>query len=187
MKRFAFVLVTFLVVCTAVFAGSAFDWHFAADVVPGVTPLDFQAAASPEASAIWSILAGQGTWGVLIFAIMGVVWKFARPYLEAWLAERRLAKLFHAVETGVMSVKEAYSDAVKAAHADGKFTAEEAAAARDKAKAVAIAYMKSQGVDVVKEYGHAFLDSLIEYVLAMLKIESKVAKAVIAPLPDLAP
>ena len=142
---------------------------------------------SPEASVIWSILAGQGTWGVLIFAVLGVLWKWAKPYLEAWMAERKLKRLYEAVRDGIAGTWQTFADPIKEASADGKLTEAEAKAAKEKCKSYIIAYMKAQGVDVIREYGHGLLDYLIEAVLRQLKLDNALVKAVALPLPDLAP
>ncbi|MCC8190895.1 MAG: hypothetical protein LIP77_09745 [Planctomycetes bacterium] len=39
---------------------------------------------SAAASSIWLILAGEGTWGAVLVAVVGVLWKVAKPYLDEW-------------------------------------------------------------------------------------------------------
>lgn len=193
MKRFAIVLAVFLVLCAAVFAAPVSDWHFAADVVPGISPLDFPAPAvvlqnaSPDAHWIWSALAGEGLLGAILFGVLALLKKYAKPYLDEWAAQRKLTRLLEAVEAGVGGTMQTYVDSIKAASADGKLTEEEAEIAKGKAKEFIIAFTKAQGIDIIREYGHEVLDWLIEYVLGRMKLDGALTKAVVAPLPDLAP
>lgn len=163
MKRIGLVFVG-LLVCGTAMAG---------------TPLTFDTATTDEASIIWTILAGQGPWGVLLFAILGVVWKFSKPYLDAWVASKKLETLYGFAKTAVQSVKQTYVDEIKAASADGTLTNEEKAVALNKAKTVFIALAKTQGIDVVKEYGMELIELLIEKFVG----DSKEA-SVIVPLSD---
>lgn len=156
---------------------------FAVDVPP-IAAAEF--SESPEAAFIWQLLAGQGTWGVLLFAILGVVWKFAKPYLDEWMRQRKLSTLWDAATTGVVGAMQTYVEAAKANNG-GKLTAEMAAHARELARNYIVAFMKTQGVDVIREYGQDVLDYLIEAVLRGLKIDNPALKAVMAPLPELAP
>ena len=151
--------------------------------VPGVGVADF---GSPEANAIWTILAGQGVWGAILFGVLGVLWKIGKPFIDAWVQKHKLATLFTAIEAGVASTQATYVDAIKEASKDGKVTEEEAEIARGLARTAAIDFLRAQGIDVVKEYGHAALDMLIEYSLSKLKL-SNALKAVALPLPDLGP
>lgn len=151
--------------------------------VPGVSTLDF---GSPEANVIWSILAGQGVWGALLFGVIGIIWKIGRPYLDEWMRKHRLATLFAVVEVGVEGVQATYVDAIKDASRDGKLTDDEAKEALRKCKEYVITFLKAQGIDVIREYGHEALDMAIEAAVAKLKLNTAL-KAVIAPLPDLGP
>ena len=139
-------------------------------------------ADDDPASVIWTILAGQGVWGGLIFAVLGIIWKWGSPYLEEWIKARKLEKLMLAVEAGVYGTWQVYTEAIKEASKDGKLTEAEARMAREMAKTFVINFLKTQGIDVIKDYGHALLDYLIEYILGKMKLE-----AVVAPLSDLAP
>jgi hypothetical protein len=132
---------------------------------------------------------------VLIFAVLGVIWNFAKPYLNEWAAQRRLTRLLETVEAGVGGTMQAYVDAVKAASADGKLTEEEAKIAKDMARGFIISFAKAQGIDIIRDYGHDALGWLIEYTLGKLKMDNAMLKAVAAPLsasgsppiPELAP
>lgn len=174
MRRFVFALGALLIVSCAVFAGD----------VPGVSAADFE---SPAAGAIWSILAGQGVWGAILFGVLGLLWRIGRPFLEEWARSRRLETLYLAVETGVGGVQATYVEAIKQASQNGKLTEEQKAAAFALCRNYVISFLKTQGIDVIREYGDAILKMLIEHILSRLKINNPAARAVIAPLPDLAP
>lgn len=154
--------------------------------VPGVTPLDFARDASSEASFIWQLLAGQGVWGAILFAFVGFAWPRVKPYLDEWMRQRKLARLWDALTAGVTGTLQTYVEAVKAA-GDGKLTEEQAAHARDLARTYAVTFMKTQGEDIMQEYGQAVLDFLIEAILSRLKIDNAALKAVATPLSDSAP
>ena len=154
-----------------------------ADLPGSVTAADF---GSPEANALWAILAGQGVWGAVLFGILGVVWKIGRPYLDEWVKKHRLATLFAVVEVGVEGIQATYVDAIKEASKDGKLTEEEAKIAIQKCRAYVIEFLKAQGIDVIREFGHGALDMAIEAAVAKLKLNN-VLKAVALPLPDLGP
>lgn len=180
MKRTGFLLLALMALVFCVWPAAL---AFAIDVPP-ITAAEF--ADSPKASFIWQFLAGQGAWGAVLFAIVRVVWKFAKPYLDEWMRQRRLATLWNAVTTGVVGALQTYVEAAKAA-GGGKLTEEQAAHARDLARTYTVSFMKTQGVDVIREYGQDVLDYLIEAILRNLKIDNAALKAVVAPLPELAP
>jgi hypothetical protein len=187
MKRIVSVLPALVAMAVCVWPAGIF-----AGDVPNVSVAEF--ADSPESAFIWQLLAGQGAWGAVLFAIIGVVWKFAKPYLDEWMRQRKLTTLWNAVTTGVVGSLQTYVDAAKASNG-GKLTAEMAAHARDMVRSYVIAFMKAQGVDVIREYGQEVLDYMIEAILRLLKIDNAVLKAVATPLsasaslpiPELAP
>ena len=152
--------------------------------VPPITAAEF--AESPEAAFVWQLLAGQGAWGAVLFAVIGVVWKFAKPYLDEWMRERGHATLWNAATTGVTGGMQTYVETAKAA-GDGKLTAEQAAYARELARSYIISFMKTQGVDVIREYGMDVLNYMIEAILRALKIDNAALKAVARPLSASAP
>lgn len=151
--------------------------------VPPITVAEFE----QEASLLWQILAGQGVWGAIIFAVVTAVWRIGKPYLDDWMHDKKMARLYDAVVIGVTNTLATYVEAAKAASTDGKLTEAEAAHARDLARQYVVSYMKTQGVDVIKYYGEDIINGIIERVLAMLKIESKMASMVVGPLPELEP
>ena len=153
-----------------------------------VTVADFGGAVeSPEASSIWLILAGEGTFGAILFGILGVVWKIAKPYLDEWASKRRLDRLLFAVESGVSGCQAIYVEGMKSANKDGKLTDDEKKIVFSECKRYIVNFLKTQGVDVIREYGDGVVDWLIESILSRLKLNNALAKAVVPPLPDLAP
>ena len=149
--------------------------------VPPISAAEF--ADGPEAAFIWQFLAGHGTWGAILFAVVGVIWKIAKPYLDTWMKERKLATLWNAATTAVVGALQTYVEAAKAENG-GKLTAEMAAHAREIARNYMVAFMKTQGVDVIREYGQDVLDYMIEAILRMLKLDNAALKTVAAPLSD---
>ncbi len=149
--------------------------------VPPLTAAEF----SQEAHPVWLFLSGNGFWGALFTGIAGFIYKLARPYLLAWLEERRFAKLYLSGETCVAGVNRVYVEGMKAAHADGKLTEDKKNFVFNKCKQELVAFMQSQGVDIVKQYGDAFVNFLIELIVARMK--NPFVKAVAAPLPDSPP
>ena len=167
--------------CVAVAAG-----------VPAASPADFGTVStaavtaineSPEAHWIWSALAGIGAGGTILYGIMRLVWKIAKPYLDEWVAKRKLERLLSVIEIAVKSTGQVFVDNIKAGHEDGKLTEEEAKEALNQAQDAAIAIAKTQGMDIVKEYGLEAINWIIEYFVGKMGGENKVLKAVAAPLP----
>lgn len=146
--------------------------------VPPITAADFAGIASESAHPIWLILAGQGAWGAIFVGLVGLVYKLARPYILAWMTERKMARLFLAVESFVSGENAQFVEGMKAANADGKLTEEEKSLVFGRVKQNLIIFMQSQGVDIIKEYGNVFVDGVIEFVVAQLKLP----KAVSIPL-----
>ncbi len=134
-----------------------------------------------DAGIFWEILAGQGTWGALLFAVIGLLWKFSKPYLDQWVATKRLETLYGFAQTAVKSTKQTLTDNLRAASADGKLTKEEADESLEAAKNTLIALCRTQGIDVVKEYGAEFVTWLIEKFVGDSK-EAELLKAVALPL-----
>lgn len=148
--------------------------------VPPVTLSDFGGEAAEMAHPLWLILAGEGLWGAIVVGLVGLIYRFARPFVISWMEERRLAKLYLSVEACVAQSNAQYVEGMKAANADGKLTKEEAEYVFAQCRANLIEFMRTQGVDIVKEYGGAFVDGLIELLVSRLK--NPALKAVIAPL-----
>lgn len=152
--------------------------------VPGIAVSDFESVVL--AHPVWGWLAGEGLWAGVAVAVAALVYKLLKPYITAKLADLQLTELYMAVEAGVTATYETYTKAIKASSADGKLTAEEAAQARALAREYAIYFMQTNGVDILKSYGAKMIDGLIEYFVGKSKA-ANVAKAVLAPLPELEP
>lgn len=172
MHRFTFVVAGFAALCVR--------FAVAADVPPLTA-----AELSPAAGPIWLFLAGEGFWGAIVLGVAGFVYKMARPYVLAWVGERKLAKLYLAVEACVAQTQAVYVEGMKAANSDGKLTEDEKDEVLSACRRAVVAHMRTQGVDVLKEYGDAFVDALIELVLS--RLQNPLVKAVARPLPDSAP
>jgi len=133
---------------------------------------------------IYEILAGEGLAGAIVLAVVGIVWAIVRPHLYTWLADKKLEKLLLAVETAVAAGKQKYTDDWKAASANGKLTAEQGAQIMAECRTYIIQFLKSQGVDALKEYGPSLIDTICEAKLAELK-ESSFKKNALLPLESL--
>lgn len=149
-----------------------------AGTVPPITAADFAGMASESAHPIWLILAGQGALGVILAGIAGLLYTLVRPYILAWMAERKLTKLFLAVESFVSGANADFVEEAKARSKNGKLTVEDKNYIFGRVKQSLIIFMQSQGVDIIKEYGDVFIDGIIELIVSRLKLP----KAVSIPL-----
>ena len=170
--------IVFSVVVLVALAMLAFATFGLAVDVPPLTAAEL----SPEAHPIWLILAGEGFWGAIVIGVAGFVYKIARPYILTWVKERKLAKLYLAGEACAAQTRAVYVEGMKAANADGKLTEDEKLFVFTQCKQGMIAFMKSQGEDIIKEYGDIVVDALIELIVS--RMGNPVLKAVAAPLPD---
>ncbi len=151
--------------------------------VPPISPSEFVEATN-GAHWIWSAIAGTGTAGAIFYSLMRMIWKFAKPYLDEWVAARKMEKLYAFAEVAVRSTAQTYSESCKAANKDGKLTEDEIKEARSLAQTALIAIAKTQGIDIAKEYGLDVVNWLIEHFVSKLGIESKALKAVAVPLSE---
>ena len=95
----------------------------------------------------------------LVSAVLGGIWTLFRS--SEWFSRarnQRYGKALQALEAGVEVTYRTYVQAIKEARADGKLTAEEAEQARQRARNAAIAFGRSQGIDVLRELGGAYID-----------------------------
>ncbi len=117
----------------------------------------------------------------LVTLVCGGLWSVVKT--SDWFAHikaRRWARIFEAVEQGVIYASQTYVDAVKEASADGKLTHEESKRALATARDAAIAFGRSRGVDVLREVGREYIDLYIEQALGQMKggvVTSKLAVA----------
>ncbi|MCD8138326.1 MAG: hypothetical protein LUE17_00845 [Planctomycetaceae bacterium] len=149
--------------------------------VPALTAAEL----SPVANPIWLILAGEGVWGAIVVGIAGFMYRLLKPYVLAWLEERKLAKLYLAAEACTAQVQVLYVEGMKAANADGKLTEDEKRFVLKQCKDAMIVFMQTQGVDIIKEYGDVVIDAIIELIVS--RMNNPLMKAVAAPLLDFAP
>lgn len=177
MRKVFFVIFIVAAFVLAVLLAWPLDMTFAGEAPP-ITPAEFGSAAA--AHPIWSILAGQGFLGAVFVGLGGLAYKLLRPYIVAYMKGKNIDRLYLAVEAFVAQVNAEYTEGMKKANADGKLTKDEAAFVFSLCKQNLVIFMQSQGVDIIKEYGDAFVGALIEYVVSQLK--NPVAKAVALPL-----
>lgn len=156
-------------------------WPALASEAPPLTAAEL----GQEASSVWLFLAGEGFWGAIVVALAGFVYKLLRPYIIAWVEQHKLGKLYLAVEACVADVNAKYVEGMKAANADGKLTEDEKDFVFGQCKQELAVFMRTQGVDIIKEYGDVAVDALIELILSRMK--NPLARAVAAPLSGSAP
>lgn len=107
---------------------------------------------------------------MLLATVAGAVFAFVRGM--AWykaVSATRLQKALQCVQVGVELTYQEYVAGIKEGRADGTLTAEEKAKARSRAKRIAIDYGLKQGVDVVKELTHEYLDVAISQAVKRAK------------------
>lgn len=106
----------------------------------------------------------------LIGAVLGAVWTVFRS--SEWFErsrDRRYSRALEALEAGVERTYRTYVQAIKEASDDGRLTEEERRRARELAKETAILYGRTEGVDVLREVGEAYLDLWIAKLVKKLK------------------
>lgn len=145
------------------------------------------AAAEEElANTLVQLLSGNGVWGAIFIAVAGIVWKIARPHLQAWLRDRNLNLLFNAVDIGVVFTDEMVVQPLKkklAENGGGPITQEQYEDVKEQCKQKIYTILEEQGAAWMKTACATLIDAAIEKALA----KHKVLKAVAAPLPDLEP
>lgn len=106
----------------------------------------------------------------LVSAVVGGAWTVFRS--SEWYrrrTERRYHKAIEALEAAVEQTYRSYVRAIKASRSDGKLTPEEMRRARQLARETAIAFGRSQGVDVLRELGAEYIDLWIARLVRRLK------------------
>lgn len=127
---------------------------------------------------LWEFAASQGGFNFIIGVIAAVfAWLKAREASKKWGLETCLQFL----ETGVRTVYEGYIRSRKAANADGKLTDAERREAVDRAIAEAKDLARTQGVDILKVYGAAYLPVLIDSIIRRWKGEAAAGAPVVIP------
>lgn len=107
---------------------------------------------------------------MLLATVAGAVFAFAKG--TAWykaVAATRVQKALKCVQVGVELTYQEYVQALKDGRQDGTLTPEERAQARARAKRIAIDYGLKQGVDVVRELTHEYLDVAISQAVKRAK------------------
>lgn len=106
----------------------------------------------------------------LVGGVLGLAWTAFRSSDWARNAKnQRFDKAIQALEAGVEQTYRTYVQAVKSAKEDGKLTEDEAREARQRARDAAIAFGRSQGVNVLEEVGADYVDLWIAKLVKRLK------------------
>ena len=95
----------------------------------------------------------------LLGGILGAIWTVAKS--GEWFTRRRTARMdmaVQALEAGVEQTYRTYVRAIKEARADGKLTDRERRQARLLARESALAFGRTQGVDVLQALGKDYID-----------------------------
>lgn len=107
---------------------------------------------------------------MLLATVAGAVFAFAKG--TVWykaVAATRVQKALRCVQVGVELTYQEYVQAIKEGREDGSLTPEERAQARSRAKRIAIEYGLKQGIDVVRELTHEYLDVAISQAVKRAK------------------
>jgi hypothetical protein len=118
----------------------------------------------------WSSVLNSEAGLTVVSTLLGAIWTVFRS--SEWYRraqERRYAKALQALEAGVEQTYRTYVQAIKESRADGKLTEEEASRARQRARETAIAFGRSQGIDVLRELGGEYIDLWIAKLVKSLK------------------
>jgi hypothetical protein len=102
--------------------------------------------------------------------VFGAAWTFFKS--SDWhqrIRERRFADAVTALEAGVERTYQVYVRAIKESSEDGKLTPEERRRARELAREAAIAFGRTQGINVIREIGHDYVDLWIARIVRKLK------------------
>ena len=106
----------------------------------------------------------------LVGSILGGVWTFFKScdwYVR--IRRRRYSQALRALEAGVEQTYQTYVRAIKESSADGRLSEDERRQARQLARETAIAFGRTEGVDVLRELGEAYLDLWITKLVNRLK------------------
>jgi hypothetical protein len=109
----------------------------------------------------------------LLGAVFGAAWTFFKS--QDWYQrakQQRFAQAITALEAGVDQTYQTYVRAIKEASEDGKLTAAERRRARELARETAIAFGRSQGIDVLAEVGNDYIDLWINRLVKKAKAAS---------------
>lgn len=117
-----------------------------------------------------------GDWGVMAattaLGALGALWTAFRS--SDWLSRmknERFRKALEALEAGVEQTYRTYVRALKAGREDGKLTDEERRQARALARETAMAFGRTQGIDVLEALGRDYVDLWIAKLVKNFKSE----------------
>ncbi|HIJ74473.1 MAG TPA: hypothetical protein HPP83_10275 [Candidatus Hydrogenedentes bacterium] len=106
----------------------------------------------------------------ILGTVLGGIWTFFKS--TSWYARQRRRRYYRAIEAleaGVEQTYRTYVRAIKEASADGRLSDEERRHARQLAREAAIAFGRTEGVDVLRELGEAYIDLWIAKLVQRLK------------------
>ncbi len=187
MRKITFVFPALVALALCVWpetAGAADLLRSALAPIPSIAPSDFpapatvmlQAAASaPEAHWIWTLVGSS-----LFASILGALARIVQSII-ANIKDARVSQACDFVFAGTMTCYQEYVRAAKAAHADGKLTADEKDEALRYAYRKAVEIARTKGVDLVKRLGKEMILAKIEEYVGGSKAAA-LAKAVAGPL-----
>jgi hypothetical protein len=95
----------------------------------------------------------------LLGALFGTAWTLFKG--SEWFQRaraRRLEQAVTALEAGIEQTYQVYVRAIKESNADGRLSTEERRRAREMARAAAVAFGRTQGIDVLREIGADYVD-----------------------------
>jgi len=102
--------------------------------------------------------------------VLGGLWAFFKSTnWYARLRRRRYYRAVQALEAGVEHTYRTYVRAIKEASADGRLSEEERRRARAMARDAAVAFGRSEGVDVLRELGEAYIDLWLSRLVQRMK------------------
>lgn len=115
------------------------------------------------------ILASESGLTVIGAALGGLWTAFKAGDWRRQAGATRYDKALRALEAGVELTYRTYVQAIKEAREDGQLTSDEARQARSRARAAAIDFGRTQGVDVLRELGTEYIDLWIAKLVKKLK------------------
>ena len=149
--------------------------------VPPITAAEFTDVPivaglnEPEAHWIWTLLAAE-----VVATIAGWLWLQIADRIK----DSRYYTAVTAIRDAVTNCYYEYVRGIKEGRADGKLTIDEKNCALDLAYQTAVAFARTQGVDLLKVMAKETIVALIDRFVRESKTK---APAVTVPLPDLAP
>ena len=103
-------------------------------------------------------------------ALAAAIWTVVQS--TTWYAcfkQNRFVRALTILEAGIEETYRTYVQALKAARADGKLTAEEKQEARTRARDRALELARAEGVDLIRELGPAFIELYLSKLVGKMK------------------